>query len=175
MAEHSKLQNGSDIRGVALESISGEAVTLTPSIAREIARAFVCWLSSRSSKNPQALTIGVGWDIHLSGLQLTSGVVLGLSQEGATYFECGVASTPAMFMSTILSGFQWDRAIMITASHLAWNRKGLKFFTRDGGLEKEDIKATLSVAESLAASTTKPQPSIPCPQLMDAYATHLRQ
>ena len=174
MADYRKLQNGSDIRGVALEGIPGEPVTLTPAIAQEIARAFVCWLSSKNHKTPQATAIGVGWDSRLSGPQLASGVTAGLSQEGATCFTCGLSSTPAMFMSTILPGFGWDGAIMITASHLPWNRNGLKFFTRDGGLDKEDIQAILSLAESLPPSTTQPKPPISCPQLMDAYATHLR-
>ena len=31
-----KLQNGSDIRGVAVEGVEGEAVNLTPQIAKQI-------------------------------------------------------------------------------------------------------------------------------------------
>ena len=35
---------------------------------------------------------------------------------------------------------------MLTASHLPFNRNGLKFFTRDGGLGKADIKQILTIA-----------------------------
>ena len=35
---------------------------------------------------------------------------------------------------------------MITASHLPWNRNGFKFFTREGGLDKEDITEILKRA-----------------------------
>ena len=40
MNKWKRLQNGSDIRGVALEGIPEEPVTLTPSIARTIGFAF---------------------------------------------------------------------------------------------------------------------------------------
>ncbi|CAN0492649.1 unnamed protein product, partial [Discosporangium mesarthrocarpum] len=33
----------------------------------------------------------------------------------------------------------YDGAVMITASHLPSNRNGLKFFTKAGGLNKQDI------------------------------------
>lgn len=39
-----KLQNGSDIRGVALEGVAGEHVNLTPEVAAVVAKAFVTWL-----------------------------------------------------------------------------------------------------------------------------------
>ncbi|CCQ65113.1 phosphoglucomutase/phosphomannomutase family protein [Crocosphaera watsonii WH 0402] len=39
-----KLQNGSDIRGVALEGIPGESVNLTPEIAKILGQAFISWL-----------------------------------------------------------------------------------------------------------------------------------
>ncbi len=35
---------------------------------------------------------------------------------------------------------------MLTASHLPFNRNGMKFFVREGGLEKQDIKETLTIA-----------------------------
>ncbi len=52
-----------------------------------------------------------------------------------------------MFMSTITEGFQYDGAIMITASHLPFNRNGLKFFVAEGGLESSDIKALIALAQ----------------------------
>lgn len=37
-----KLQNGSDIRGVALEGIEGENVNLTEEVIMTIGKSFVC-------------------------------------------------------------------------------------------------------------------------------------
>ena len=43
---------------------------------------------------------------------------------------------------------------MITASHLPFNRNGLKFFDRDGGLEHDDITDILNIAADLAEKIT---------------------
>ena len=58
----------------------------------------------------------------------------------------GLATTPAMFMSTVLPECGFDAAVMITASHLPPNRNGFKFFRRDGGLDKKGIKDILQIA-----------------------------
>jgi phosphomannomutase len=39
------LQNGSDIRGVALEGVPGESVNLTPAVATRLGAAFATWLA----------------------------------------------------------------------------------------------------------------------------------
>ena len=41
---------------------------------------------------------------------------------------------------------------MITASHLPFNRNGLKFFDHEGGLEHDDITAILEIASTLSDS-----------------------
>ena len=45
-----KLQNGSDIRGVAIDGVEGEYVNLTADIAAKIGCAFVSWLSGKIKK-----------------------------------------------------------------------------------------------------------------------------
>ena len=45
-----KLQNGSDIRGIALEGVENENVNLTPEIAKILGQAFVKWLSRKVNK-----------------------------------------------------------------------------------------------------------------------------
>ena len=174
MMEYAKLQNGSDVRGVALAGVPGEEVTLTPEIAGTIARAFARWLGAKKGKAPEALVIGVGRDSRLSGPDLAARVAEGVLLEGAACRDCGMASTPAMFMSTVLPGFGWDGAVMITASHLPWNRNGLKFFTREGGLESGDIRELLALAGELPACGKAPEGQAERADLMAAYAAHLR-
>ena len=62
-----KLQNGSDIRGVALEGIAGEEVNLTPEVAQTLGNAFVNWLSQKVGKPATELTIGIRRGSRLSG------------------------------------------------------------------------------------------------------------
>lgn len=144
-----KLQNGSDVRGVALEGIEGEAVNLTPEIAKYIAAAFAEYLAEKCGKGQQELTISVGHDSRLSADQLKEGVLEGIKKQGCQPVDCALASTPSMFMSTVLEELQYDGAIMITASHLPFNRNGLKFFSKEGGLESKEIKIILNKAIAL--------------------------
>lgn len=196
------LQNGSDIRGIALESISDENVNLTPKVASLIGEAFLIWLSNRKNKSIDMLKICIGRDPRLSGENLLKALISGASKKGAHIFHAGLASTPAMFMSCIDKDFAFDGAIMITASHLPWNRNGFKFFTSDGGLDKKDIREILMLAESIEvtapiefsksfkvneliepADLIESYESIENPEtyanykkinLMQAYSTHLR-
>jgi len=142
-----KLQNGSDIRGVAIAGIPDEPVNLTPEVAFTLGGAFSCWLAAKINKLPSELTISVGRDSRLSGLILMESVIDGITSMGSQVCDFAMASTPAMFVSTITDGFNCDGAIMLTASHLPFNRNGLKFFTVDGGLEKQDITEILALAE----------------------------
>ena len=53
-----KLQNGSDIRGVALDGIEGEYVNLTQEVIETIARSFVCWLRNTLGNETPIIAIG---------------------------------------------------------------------------------------------------------------------
>lgn len=141
-----KLANGSDIRGVAVPSVPGEPVTLTPEAANRIAAGFVRLLAEKTGKKPEELQIAVGHDSRISALAIKDCVLTGLTYRGAHGIDCVLASTPAMFMSTIFEDTAADGSIMITASHLPYNRNGLKFFTAAGGADKEDIQKILSYA-----------------------------
>lgn len=145
-ADFMKLANGSDIRGVAVAGVEGEPVTLTPEAANRIAAGFVRLLTEKTGKQPAELQIAVGHDSRISALAIKDCVLTGLTHTGAHGIDCVLASTPAMFMATIFEDTAADGSIMITASHLPYNRNGLKFFTAAGGADKEDIKKILTYA-----------------------------
>jgi len=140
-----KLQNGSDIRGVALEGVVGEDVNLTPQVAQVLGASFVRWLTNFTAQTK--VSIAVGTDSRLSGSALKDAFTTGLSEAGAKVFDCGLASTPAMFMTTVSNKKTVTAGVMITASHLPFNRNGFKFFTNKGGLDKKDITEILRIAE----------------------------
>ncbi len=100
--DYSKLQNGSDIRGVAIGGVSGEIVNLDRETTERLAKGFLYWLSSKTGKEPASLTISIGRDPRLSGPDLTDAFCQALSPYGCRLLNAGLASTPAMFMSTIL-------------------------------------------------------------------------
>jgi len=170
------LRNGSDIRGVALEGVPGEEVNLTPEAARSITKGFLRWLLARSGKACDQLIVALGRDSRLSGPAIVATVAEELLSHGVTVIDCGISTTPAMFMSCVFDEVSADASIMVTASHLPWNRNGLKFFTADGGVESSDIVEITNLAEA-----SEPElPAVDSPaaaqqfDLVDLYAAHLR-
>ena len=172
-----KLQNGSDVRGVAMEGVEGEHVNLTPEIAMNIAAAFVEFAAEKCGKAVAELKVSVGHDSRLTAGAIKGGVLEGIQKMGAGAVDCSLSSTPSMFMSTILPQIDCDGAVMITASHLPFNRNGLKFFTKDGGLESKDIKVLLKRAAELAESgiADAPKKKIETLDLLSHYSANLRQ
>ncbi|MEA5447532.1 phosphomannomutase/phosphoglucomutase [Leptolyngbya sp. CCNP1308] len=169
------LQNGSDIRGVALEGVSGESVNLTPEVVNTLGKAFATWLSSALSVPAAELAIAVGRDSRLSGPTLMQAAIAGMTSLGCRVMDVGMASTPAMFMSTVLPEFACHGAIMMTASHLPFNRNGLKFFTRQGGLGKGDITRILALAERGNFPTAATPGPVESRDLIAAYSAGLVQ
>ena len=136
MKDYSKLQNGSDVRGVASDLL-GKEVNLTVGAAEDIAYGFGFWLSDTIGKAPTDCTVAVGRDSRFTGPALQASVCSTLNQMGFTVLDCGLASTPAMFMSCVFPETACDGAVMITA----------KFFEKKkGGLDKADIKEILQIA-----------------------------
>jgi phosphomannomutase len=168
-----KLQNGSDIRGTAVEGVEGEHVNLTEDACNRIGQSFALWLAEKLGRPAEELKIGIGRDARISGPALGTAVAHGLTLQGCTVVDCRLATTPAMFMSIVFPETKYDGAIMITASHLPFNRNGIKFFDRDGGLEHEDITAILEKACSL--KTIKADISKCCTfELLPLYADYLK-
>ncbi|MEM9808257.1 MAG: phosphomannomutase/phosphoglucomutase, partial [Cyanobacteria bacterium P01_D01_bin.56] len=168
-----KLQNGSDIRGVAMDGVPNEAVNLTSTIAQRLGQAFTTWLATKLGKPATELQLAVGRDSRLSGPVLMQNVLEGMATLGANVYDFGMASTPAMFMSTVTPGFNCDGAIMMTASHLPFNRNGLKFFTIHGGLGKADITEILALAEQNDFTVATTAGTIEAQDFISVYADQL--
>ncbi|CAM6014809.1 unnamed protein product, partial [Sphagnum balticum] len=151
-----KLQNGSDIRGVAVAGVEGEPVNLTEETTVAIAAAFAAWLVDKKKlPSTTKLRIAIGHDSRISAASLQAAAAKGILGAGLDVVLYGLASTPAMFNSTITEREDIlcpvHGAIMITASHLPWNRNGLKFFTNEGGLGKSNISDILTRAAKISS------------------------
>ncbi|KAK3016927.1 hypothetical protein RJ639_006916 [Escallonia herrerae] len=178
-----RLQNGSDVRGVAVEGEKGRTVDLTPPAVEAIAESFGEWvingLEKERGRPVEDTKVSLGRDPRISGASLSVAVFAGLASAGCLVFDMGLATTPACFMSTLLPPFGYDASIMMTASHLPYTRNGLKFFTKKGGLtspEVEEIcdRAARKYANRLAkVSTVLPTPPTRV-DFMSTYAAHLR-
>lgn len=141
--EFLNLRNGTDVRGTALAGVENDPVTLTDEAVLAIAKAFFVWAARKTGK--RAPVLAVGHDSRLSAQHICDLVAQGYTSCGGDVILTGLSSTPSMFM--LLQGdFGADVAVMITASHLPWQKNGLKFFTPEGGLEGTDVADILKIA-----------------------------
>lgn len=139
-------KSGTDIRGVACEGVPGETVNLTDEAVTKMTKGFALWLADHEKKSVSALTVAVGHDPRISAERLRADVVGALTSCGVHVLDCGLSSTPAMFMIT--QDMDCDGTVQLTASHHPWSRNGLKFFARAGGLDGKDIEAILLHAQN---------------------------
>ena len=168
-----QFKSGTDIRGVATEGVAGQPVNLTDEVIERMADGFVLWLAEKVGKTPDALKISVGRDSRVSGPHIMALTTARFQAAGAAVLRCGLASTPSMFMTTVDLGC--DGALQITASHHPYNRNGLKFFTRAGGLEGSDIEAILTYAQNGDRPAEKDGGTVTDVDYMSDYAAGLRE
>ncbi len=165
-------KSGTDIRGVALEGVEGQHVNLTDEVVASMADGFALWLSERVEKPVEELTISIGRDSRVSGPRIAAAVASALKNAGVRVLDCSLASTPSMFMTTV--DLECDGAIQITASHHPFNRNGLKFFTRDGGLEGKDIETILLHAQNGDKPADSGLGTVEEVPYMEQYTEHLK-
>jgi len=167
------LKSGSDIRGVALMNNNHEPVTLTDDTVRRLAGGFLCWLEEYLGCPARDAVIAIGRDSRLSGKHISDIITGELITRGVTVQNCGLASTPSMFMAVL--DLPCTAAIQITASHHPWHRNGLKFFTKSGGLDAADIEKILFYAQENRAPAKLGGGFVTVSNHMKTYAAHLRE
>ena len=140
------LKSGTDVRGVAVATEKHPEIQVTDDVVKYISASFIKFLSEKTGKKYDELTVSVGHDSRISADRIRDAVISVVSGMGVNVLNCSYCSTPAMFMTTVTRGC--DGAIQITASHHPFDRNGLKFFTRDGGLSGDELKSILQIAEN---------------------------
>ena len=165
------LKSGTDVRGIASD-LGGKEVELTDKAVYDIAAAFAVWCVNKFSKPASELKIALGHDSRITADRICAQVKAALCKTGVTVIDCGLASTPAMFMTTV--DLHTDAAIQITASHHPFDRNGLKFFIGTGGLEGSDISEILTIASNEEECISEKDGVVePCDYMKD-YAARLR-
>jgi len=164
-----ELKSGSDIRGTAV----GEKNQLTDEVVRKLALAFSVLLSEKTGKETASLSIAIGHDVRISSERIKNAAVAAFTDRGVTVYDCGLSSTPAMFMTTLKLPI--DGAVQITASHHPYDKNGLKYFTKEGGLSGKDIERIIKTAESLPETMVKAEGKIIKTDFMKDYAADLRK
>lgn len=137
------LKSGTDIRGYASD-LGGKNVELTDEAVDDIISAFVVWYVNKFNVSPEELKIAIGHDSRITADRISAAAINALENSGVSVLDCGLSSTPAMFMTTV--DLHTNAAIEITASHHPFDRNGIKIFLPSGGLEGKDVSEILDLA-----------------------------
>lgn len=121
--------------------------TLTAEIAQTYARAYGQFIKESSNKNP---TILIGRDGRESGRIIADAIIPVLKSIGINVIDGDILPTPTIMFA--VNKYNYDGAIIITASHNPIEYNGIKFVVQGGRLtnesEVEKVKSFLSSQEN---------------------------
>lgn len=133
----------------------GLVTDFTPEICAAFAQSFV-----RSMQPNFAFTaVAIGIDNRPSSPAMAAACIGLLKAMGLEAKYYGVLPTPALAYQAMRNKMP---AIMITGSHIPFDRNGIKFYRPDGEISKADEAAILTITEPLLAFS---------PVLPDSYPT----
>lgn len=153
MTDLHQLQNGSDIRGIAITT-KEHVANIEKDQVQRVAQGILTWIKSKKEINEGPITIAIGQDSRLSGESIKQWLIDSFITDNVLVIDVGLSTTPAMFMATQFPEFDADCGIMITASHLPFYYNGIKLFTKEGGAEHEDIEFILENAPQIVNLST---------------------
>ena len=100
---------------------------LTCELAMQIGRAAAMVLTAHTNKRPKVL---IGMDTRASSQMLESAISAGLCSVGADVMLLGEIPTPAV--AYLVRKYEYDAAVMISASHNPCEYNGIKIFQGNG-------------------------------------------
>ncbi|MBD5771109.1 phosphomannomutase [Marinomonas sp. SM2066] len=127
----------SDEFGVAFgtSGVRGLVVDLTP----ELCFAFVT--SFLQEVCPNTTHVAVGIDLRPSSPEIAKSVLFAIESHGAKATYCGALPTPALAFYGMQNSIP---TVMITGSHIPFDRNGIKFYRPDGEISKANEVAIMN-------------------------------
>lgn len=106
-----------------------------------VCSAFTHAFLSTMQKQFDFQTVAIGIDNRPSSLDMAKAIISAVQQEGLTPIYYGVVPTPALAYVAMQDNIP---CIMVTGSHIPFDRNGLKFYRPDGEISKADEQALLN-------------------------------
>lgn len=131
----------------------GLVTQFTPEVCAAFTHAFVSSLKRTYPVKRMAIAI----DNRPSSPAIAQACIAALMQRGIEPVYYGVIPTPALAYSAMQEGIP---CIMVTGSHIPFDRNGLKFYTPDGEITKADEQSILNANEEFCPLGDLPQLSI---------------
>lgn len=151
------LKNYAPAVGFGTSGLRALVADLSPGVVSAYSRAFL-----RALRNGGGAVGGcvVGWDLRPSSPDIAAAVCAGLEAEGVEAEIAGPCPTPAVGLRAIATG---RPGIVVTGSHIPFDRNGVKFFTAHGEITKADESAITNFdaedllldADTLAQATAR--------------------
>ncbi|WP_405080693.1 phosphomannomutase [Pectobacterium versatile] len=128
----------------------GLVVQFTPEVCEAFTHAFISGLE----KNFPIRCIAIAIDNRPSSSNIARSCIAALQQRSIDYVYYGVIPTPALAYSAIQDGIP---CIMVTGSHIPFDRNGLKFYTPNGEITKTDEQAIFNSNHQFSPSGYFPE------------------
>ncbi len=122
----------------------GLVVNMSDEVCAAYASAFLSVISQSFSVS----RIALGMDLRPSSPRIVAAVAAALRDRGVIIDFCGALPTPALAFYAQNLGIP---AIMVTGSHIPFDRNGIKFYRPDGEITKDDEQAIAQASVTLHA------------------------
>lgn len=139
---------------------------LVEQFSNEACAAFTCAFVAVMQQNFAFDRVAIGIDRRPSSPAMAAACAGALKQLGLQVDYYGILPTPALALKSMADGIP---SIMITGSHIPFDRNGIKFYRPDGEIEKADELAILAVAAPVMMETPW------LPDVSDAAVVFYRQ
>lgn len=153
-----KVKQLSDELGVAFGTSGVRALVkdLTPALCFAFVRSFL------QTVCPTADKVAIGIDLRPSSPNIAKACIIAAESYGAEVVYCGDIPTPALAFYAMQNRMP---AVMITGSHIPFDRNGIKFYRPDGEISKEDEVAILDGNVEIPDSIVDQVTQLALPQL----------
>jgi len=125
--------------------VRGLVEDLTNDVCFAYTLSFLMMIKSREKTN-SLHKIAIGCDLRPSSERITQACIAAIKSMGYEADFIGVVPTPALALHALQEKIP---AIMITGSHIPFDRNGLKFYVPEGEILKSDEAAILRTLSSL--------------------------
>ncbi|WP_439112233.1 phosphomannomutase [Hydrogenophaga sp.] len=124
--------------GFGTSGVRALVTDLSAHVVASYVRVFIQHLRQTGQMKPGTTHCVVGWDLRPSSPAIAAAVCAGLLQEGLECDWAGCVPTPALALRALQTGCP---GIMVTGSHIPFDRNGIKFYTAQGEILKADEAA----------------------------------
>jgi phosphomannomutase len=138
----------------------GKVADMTPDLCHAYTTAFL------NAVVPKATTIVLGHDLRPSSPEIAAACAAAIESLGMTVIYGGPLPTPALALYAAQTG---SPAIVVTGSHIPFDRNGIKFYKEDGEITKADEQAMLDFLVGLPKQLKLPKLPAPDTRVQQAY------